>query len=82
MKIHNKVLNFAYFMQKELDENSHKGDWEEWNSVSEMTDELNYHIKHLKSINWKEDKIKEHLADCSNILMFIGNTKKFYENQL
>lgn len=80
IKIDPKVLKFAETMQNEINQNSRKGNWEDWQNPEAMFSELEYHkqklIKAFDDNN--ESQIKEYLADCANILMFIGNTKNLY----
>lgn len=80
IKIDPKVLKFAETMQNEINQNNRKGNWEDWQNTKAMFIELEYHkqklIKAFDDNN--ESQIKEYLADCANILMFIGNTKNLY----
>ncbi len=75
-------LLFANNMLKEIKANSHKGNWEDWNDVNEMLKELQYHFEKLKKAIESDTLhlIKEYLADCGNILMFIGNQYNLYHN--
>ena len=75
-----QVKDFAEQMQKELDDNSHKEDWRGWNDLNAMLWELEYHKgKLLIAIKDDEKKlVKEYIADCANILMFIGNAGELY----
>lgn len=69
-------------MQRELDENSHKGDWNEWKpSKAEVLQELYYHISKLgyALLSWNEEnhkQISEYCADSANILMKIDELYK------
>lgn len=77
-----KVLAFAKQMQVELDANSHKGDWNEWRDVQEILNEFEYHkAKLLMALRKKEPhhECKELIADCANILMFLGNAGYLYD---
>lgn len=81
MNINPKVQRFAADMTRELKANEHKGNWEEWGTVEEMICELEYHKAKLLIALREGDKsrVREHLADCGNILMFIGNAGGLYE---
>jgi len=76
----NKIINFAEAMQNELDANSHKGDWQEWSDIEAMIAELEWHkAKLLFALKENDkDKCKEYIADCANILLFIGNVGGLY----
>lgn len=80
MEINHKINNFAKEMQIELDNNAHKGNIEDWTDIKEILIELEYHkgklLIALKENN--QDKVKEYIADCGNILMAIGNKFDFY----
>jgi len=75
-----QIKDFAEQMQKELDDNSHKEDWRKWNDLNEMLWELEYHKGKLLIAIKDNDKklVKEYIADCANILMFIGNAGELY----
>lgn len=75
-----QVQIFAQQMEKELATNSHKGDWRTWKDLPEMLWELEYHkAKLLKAINDNDkDMVREYIADCANILMFMGNAGHVY----
>lgn len=76
-----QVEEFAKQMEIELHANEHKGDWREWKNVPEMICELDYHKGKLLSAIKEDNKalVKEYLADCANILMFIGNAGNLYK---
>lgn len=90
VKTQEELVNaFAESMSHELDINSHKGDWRTWDDVPAQISELDYHIDKLKSTIKRyegsnrvfkdlESHIKEHLADCGNILLMIGNSYNLY----
>lgn len=85
MELHPKVLAFAKQMQTELDNNQHKGDWNKWRNVQEILNEFEYHkSKLLIALRKKEphEECKELIADCANILMFLGNTGELYSDNL
>lgn len=71
---------FAQEMKNELQSNMHKGDWREWNDTTKMFQELEYHEDKLsKAIqSGNREAIKEHLADCANFLLMIGNAYGLY----
>lgn len=77
----NKIIKFAEQMQIELNNNSHKGNWEEFTDADNILAELNYHYDKLYMAYKCNDKadIKECIADSANILMFLGNSFKLYE---
>lgn len=80
-ELHPKVLEFAKQMQKELNDNSHKGDWNEFRDVKDILNELEYHkSKLLVAMRKKEphEECKELIADFANILMFLGNAGNLY----
>ena len=68
-------------MQIELNANAHKGDWEEFVNSPEIHRELSHHIFKLQKAeqNNNKDDIREHIADCANILMMLGNAYGLYE---
>ena len=77
-----KVLNFAKEMQKQLNINTKLGKepWEQWADFKGMLVELEYH-KAKMVFALKEDNmgaLREYLADCGNILMFVGNACGMY----
>lgn len=74
------VEAFARTMKEELINNHHKGDWREWKEVNSMRYELDYHLTKLDSAIQQDNKelIKEHLADCANFLLMIGNSYNLY----
>ncbi len=75
--MHNKIMKFAENMQHELNENEYKGNWEEFTDTKDIIVELEYHKSKLL-IALKEndlDKIKEYIADCSNILLCLANSR-------
>jgi len=76
-----KVYNFALEMQKELIDNSHKGDWEDFIDPREILKELEYHKSKLINAMYDNEHklIKEHIADCANLLLMLGNSYKLYE---
>ena len=83
---HNKVDKFSDDMQRELDNNSHKGDWEVWKDIHAIDREYEYHFKKLKTVLQEseddinfESMLREHIADCANILMFLGNAYNLYD---
>jgi hypothetical protein len=81
MELHPKVLAFAEQMQTELNNNAHKGDWDEFRDVKEIIHEFEYHkAKLILALGKKEphQECKELIADCANILMFLGNSGNLY----
>jgi len=81
MKTQSQLVDeFAQTMKDELINNHHKGDWRDWREVNSMRYELDYHIAKLDKAIFEENKetIKEHLADCANFLLMIGNAYKLY----
>lgn len=91
MKTQDRLVDeFAQTMKDELANNQHKGDWREWKDIEKMHQELQYHLEKLKisedwtKYNFSEDvakeKIKEHLADCGNFLLMIGNAYGIYND--
>ncbi len=83
MKDTNEIVDaFAEQMKVELKANEHKGDWCDFQEVEEIKNELEYHLRklntaiHMNSAN----SIKEHLADCGNFLMMIGNSFDLYND--
>jgi len=71
---------FAQSMKDELKANEQKGDWRDWKNVNDIDKELDYHLYKLKVSMYSENKeeIKEHLADCGNFLLMIGNAFDLY----
>ena len=69
-----EIRKFANQMQTEIDNNSNKGDWRDWKNVQDMFMDLEYHkFKLLVAMKENSSKlVKEHCADCANILMFIS----------
>lgn len=81
MKEQNELVDaFAETMKTELKANEHKGDWRDWDDVDKMFDELEYHKDKLNfaCVESNKESIKEHLADCANFLLMIGNAYKLY----
>lgn len=76
-----KIDKFKEQMQIELDANSHKGNWEDFVSSPEIHKELSHHIFKLQKAEEANNKkdIKEHIADCANILMMLGNGYGLYD---
>lgn len=79
---HIKVSRFAAQMRKELDANAHKGDWQEFLNKEEIVKEIQYHQQKLSGAMATNDleRIKEYIADCSNLFMMLGNSYGFYDN--
>lgn len=80
--MHPKILNFSKEMQKQININTKLGKttWEEWGNIKEILVDLEYHKAKLM-IALKEDNIgalREYIADCGNILMFLGNACGMY----
>lgn len=86
--MHKKVVKFAQLMQEELENNSHKGNWESFTDEKVILTEFEWHFKKVLTI-LRESKdlpcadilLKEHLADCANILMFLGNSYELYDGR-
>lgn len=77
--MHNKIEKFAVSMQKEIDDNSHKGDWETFTNKENIMSEFYHHLNKLEmSLDDDPELIKEYIADCANILMMLGNSYKLY----
>lgn len=72
---------FVGEMEKELKANEHKGEWRNWKDSTEIENELKHHFNKLKIAMYDNDTvaIKEHIADCGNILMMLGNAYNLYE---
>lgn len=77
--MNNKVIKFAEIMQRELKNNENKGNWEDFQDQNNILIELDYHLDKLKNSTYIE-QIEEHIADCANILMFLGNSYGLYDN--
>ncbi len=75
------VDSFAQSMKNELKINEYKGDWRSWDDVHKILQELDYHEDKLSLAIQKRDteRIKEHLADCANFLLMIGNSFSLYD---
>lgn len=71
---------FKQQMIKENNDNTHKGDILDWKNVDEMLSELEWHKAKLLFAmkNNKPEEVKEHLADCGNFLLAIGNAWNLY----
>lgn len=80
-QVHPIVAQFAVQMNQELIANLDKGPWENWDNVPKIQDELSYHLEKLARSMQNLDKngIREHLADCGNFLMMLGNAYNTYE---
>lgn len=76
-----KVQKFAEVMQTELEANNHKGNWEEFIDKKEVMSEYFYHFEKLERALFigNKENIKEHIADCANLLLMLGNSYKIYE---
>lgn len=74
------VNSFADSMLYELIANEHKGDWRDWKDPLEIQDELHYHLGKLNTAIYDKNTnlIKEHLADCGNLLLMLGNAYDLY----
>jgi hypothetical protein len=82
--MHKKVYKFAESMNFELIQNQHKGNWETFLDKNDIMKELHHHLDKLETVRLTNNDpvlIKEHIADCANILMFLGNAYKFYEDE-
>lgn len=79
-RIHNKIQKFVEIMQIELEDNIHKGNWEEFIDKKEILSEYFYHFNKLEISIYEENKklIKEHIADCANLLLMLGNSYEIY----
>lgn len=82
-QLHPTVKLFAIEMQKELDANNNKGNWELRRDVNLHLIELEYHKAKLLIALRAVDKpaVKEYLADCANLLMFIGASGLLYKEE-
>jgi hypothetical protein len=71
-----KLNIFAEMMQKELDNNSKKGDWQLFKDVNTIFDELKYHQNKLiiALSNKDTERVKEHSIDCDNHYLFLLNS--------
>jgi hypothetical protein len=81
MKTQEELVDaFAQSMKDELEANKDKGDWREWGETDKMQDELDYHLTKLDTAmsTGNLPLIKEHLADCGNFLLMIGNSFDLY----
>lgn len=76
----NKIQKFAESMQIELEANSHKGNWEEFIEKGDIMSEYVYHFSKLEysMALGKKEEIKEHIADCANLLLMLGNSYELY----
>ncbi len=57
-------------MKFELEQNAHKGEWNEWNpSPKDISREIRHHLLKLEEAMFQSDveKIKEYAADVANI---------------
>jgi molybdopterin converting factor small subunit len=74
------IARFAKSMHIELQANKNKGDWREWGEVDNMRTEIDYHLQKLDDAIEIGDRIRinEHLADCANFLLMIGNAYRLY----
>jgi hypothetical protein len=82
--MNSKIQKFAEAMQKEIDDNSRKGDWETFTDKKGIWSEFFHHLNKLETVCLNEEDpklVKEYIADCSNILMMLGNAYKLYENE-
>lgn len=72
--------SFKQSMIKENNDNAHKGNILDWYNIDEMLSELEWHkAKLLFALKDKDSaRIKEHLADCGNFLVAIGNACEVY----
>lgn len=80
-RIHTKVVEFCKIMQHELDNNSHKGDWETFLNRDSILSELYHHLNKLEKTYFSDqnpERMKEYIADCANILLMFGNSYNFY----
>ena len=73
-------------MQNELNNNKqNKGEgWREWKDINAMWAEIIYHQGKLIKAMIDGDKklIIEHIADCANFYMFIGNALEVYTRKI
>ena len=78
----NKIERFKSQMIIELDKNSKKGCIFDWKNINDKLIDLEYHkLKLYLAIKEKNlYAIKEYIADCSNILLSIGNEYDLYKS--
>lgn len=65
-------LDFVRAMDREIQANSHKGDWFAWQpSKAILVAELDNHLEKLKKALLEKGSagVNEHTADCANLLM-------------
>lgn len=78
-----KPARFSREMVRELKNNEYKGNWENFTDVGEIQSELDYHIEKLydkvSNVVVIPEGLKESIADCANILMFLGNSYGLYD---
>lgn len=78
-----KLETFAKDMENEMDENAHKGEIEDWKDIDNMIVELEWHKAKLmyamRSENKDAELVREHIADCANILFAMGNSWGLYD---
>lgn len=81
-----KLTKFYMEMARELRNNSHKGNWEDFTHKESILKEFEYHFKKVltvleggEQVIYFEELLKEHIADCDNILMFLGNAYGLYD---
>jgi hypothetical protein len=82
--MNSKIQKFAEAMQKEISDNSRKGDWETFTDKNSIWSEFFRHLNKLETVCLNEEDpklVKEYIADCGNILMMLGNAYKLYENE-
>ena len=78
----NEISVFAHKMQQELENNKDKGNWKSFKNKNDIMAELWYHLDKLKEVritNEDTQLLEEYIADCANILMFLGNSYNLYE---
>ena len=75
-----EISEFAKSMEAELLANSNKGDWRKFKDPQGIYGELAYHEKKLHDAVANNDLplIKEHIADCANFLLMLGNSFNLY----
>lgn len=89
MKTQNELVDdFAQSMKDELKANERKGDWRYFKDKKDIHKELQYHYDKLRAAeswtqyHFSEDRaklaIKEHIADCANFLLMLGNAYELY----
>ena len=62
--------DFTEACDREISNNTHKGDWEEWHpTLNELTKELNWHIAKLNHalLSDNNDLIREYSCDVANL---------------